>query len=146
MLTVMLTSVPEIEELIQITKAGQASHFKKHVFQRLSSLTLMFNYILNPFLSTVTVKKLHLEARLTQSEQHNTSHPCWQLLNDNTMINHLLLRLQKYFFCFHDFDWRAPASANTDFAFKWVIFLIWSCVQEIILSIFISLLYTTAVL
>lgn len=124
----------------------RGSNFKKTCFSKTFSFTLMFNYFLNPFLSTVEVGKLHLEARLTQSEQRETSRPCWQLLNDNTTINRLLLRLQKYVFCFLDFDWRAPASANTDFAFKWVLFFVRSCVQEIIFSIFISLLYTTAVL
>lgn len=54
----------------------------------------MFDHILNPVLSTVTVKKPHLEASLTANclnEQHSMSRPRWQLLNDNTMINLLLL-------------------------------------------------------
>lgn len=55
---------------------------------------MMFDRILNPVLSTVTVKKPQLEASLTansENEQRSTSHPRWQLLNDNTMINLLLL-------------------------------------------------------
>lgn len=54
----------------------------------------MFARILNPVLSTVTVKKPQLEASLTansENEQRSTSRPRWQLLNDNTMINLLLL-------------------------------------------------------
>lgn len=54
----------------------------------------MFDYILNPVVSTVTVKKPHLEASLaanSEKEQRSTSRPRWQLLNDNTMINLLLL-------------------------------------------------------
>lgn len=54
----------------------------------------MFDYVLDPVLSTVTVKKPHLEASLTansENEQHSMSLPRWQLLNDNTMINLLLL-------------------------------------------------------
>lgn len=49
----------------------------------------MFDHVLNPILSTVKV-----EASLTansENEQHSTSRPRWQLLNDNTMINLLLL-------------------------------------------------------
>lgn len=60
-----------------------------HVFQRFSSSSLMFDHVLNPILSTVKV-----EASLTansENEQHSTSRPRWQLLNDNTMINLLLL-------------------------------------------------------
>lgn len=54
----------------------------------------MFDYILDPVLSTVTVKKPHLAASLTansKNEQHSTYRPRWQLLNDNAMINLLLL-------------------------------------------------------
>lgn len=55
---------------------------------------MMFDYIPNPVLSTVTVKKPHLEASFTansENEQHGTSRLRWQLLNDNTMTNLLLL-------------------------------------------------------